>query len=410
MPTVPLSNPATIGLRAALGAAAVWAAALSPTGAAAQPAGFAQCIARIEALAVDSGVRPQTAREVLATVEPLERVITADRNQPEFIESFGDYLGRRVTPDRVARGRDLLATHRELLSDLTARYGVPGRYVVALWGLETDYGRVLGNVPVFNALATLACDDRRPEYFTDELIGALEIADRGDVHHSAMIGSWAGAMGQTQFMPSAYLAHAADGDGDGRVDVWNSVPDALASAARLLRDLGWRTGLRWGREVRLPDGFDYFLAGLDNERPLTEWRDLGLTDTAGRPVPALDIDASVLVPSGSRGPAFLVYENFRVIMAWNNSQSFALSVGHLADRIAGGGQLTVAPFDGPPMTREQLMAVQRGLNERGHDAGAPDGILGPATRNAIREFQRTRGWAADGFPTPELLEALGAAD
>lgn len=383
---------------------------LLPALAAAQVDDFRRCIGNIEQQAVARGIAAATAREVLAGVSPLERVVTADRNQPEFVESFATYLGRRATEERVQRGRALRSRYRGLLNELTAEYGVPGQYVVAFWGLESDFGRIPGDVPVFNALATLACDGRRGEYFTTELIDALTIAERGDVDHRAMLGSWAGAMGQTQFMPSVYLDYAVDGDGDGKVDIWNSAPDALASAARYLQGLDWQTGLRWGREVLLPESFDYFLAGTDTRQALPEWRRLGVTNVNGDLMQALDIDASLLLPAGSDGPAFLVYHNFHVIMAWNRSEFFALAVGHLADRIAGGSALTVMPPDRPHVSRRQLMAVQRALREHGHDSGRPDGVLGPMTRSAIRDFQRARGWPADGYPHPELLQALGIAD
>lgn len=387
-------------LCALLAAAALPAAAQSE---------FAACVGRLERLAVERGVQAVTAQRVLARVEPLERVIAADRNQPEFIDTFADYLGRRVTVDRVATGRELYDEHRDLLARLTREHGVPGQYLLAFWALETNYGRFLGNVPVFDALATLACDQRRSEYFTAELVDALRIADRGDVDDRAMTGSWAGAMGHTQFMPSAYLQYAVDGDGDGRVDLWGSVSDALTSAARYLSTLGWQRGVRWGREVRLPEAFDYYLAGSGERRVLGEWRSLGLTDVGGTPVPDVDIDAELLLPAGHRGPAFLVYRNFDAIMRWNRSEFFALTVGHLADRIAGAGGLAVPPRGDAALTRAQLEAVQRALNARGYDSGAVDGRLGPATRRAIRDFQRGLGLPADGFPDPALLEALGVS-
>jgi membrane-bound lytic murein transglycosylase B len=368
---------------------------------------FAECVGRLERLAVERGVQAVTAERVLARVAPLERVIEADRNQPEFVDMFASYLGRRVTAERVATGRALYAEHRDLLGRLTREHGVPGHYLLAFWALETNYGRFLGNVPVFDALATLACDERRSDYFAGELVNALQIAERGDVDDRAMVGSWAGAMGHTQFMPSAYLEHAADGDGDGKVDLWGSISDALTSGARYLSSLGWQTGERWGREVRLPEGFDYYLAGAGESRPLSAWRALGVTDVSGALVPGLALEAELRLPAGHRGPAFLTYENFETIMRWNRSEFFALTVGHLADRIAGGAPLAVAPQDSAQLTRARLEAVQQALIERGYDSGAVDGRLGPATRRAIREFQRARGLPADGFPDPALLTALG---
>jgi membrane-bound lytic murein transglycosylase B len=370
---------------------------------------FSECLARLERTALDSGIRSGTVESILATVEPREAVIRADRNQPEFIATFADYLGRRVTDARVERGRSLYAEHRALLDELTRRYGVPGQYVVAFWGLESNYGGVLGNVPVFDSLSTLACDDRRSGYFTREFVDALRIVDRGDVEPAVMLGSWAGAMGQTQFMPSNYLQYALDGDGDGRVDLWQSTADALTSAAHFIARLGWRPGERWGREVLLPDGLDYGLAGRDQARDLAYWRDLGITDVAGRPLPAIDLEAALLVPAGGAGPAFVVYDNFEIIMRWNRSEFFALSVGHLADRIAGGTPLANPPPTQEPLSRDDVVRVQEYLAANGYDAGGADGVLGPRSRAALRALQRDLGLPADGFLSRQLLERLNLA-
>lgn len=372
-------------------------------------ADFSACLSRLERTALDSGIQASTLETVLPTVEPVEAVIRADRNQPEFVATFADYLGRRATEERVARGRELYTEHRALLDRLTRQFGVPGQYVVAFWGLETNYGGYLGNIPVFNSLSTLACDARRSAYFTDQFIDALRIVDRGDVEHGTMLGSWAGAMGQTQFMPSAYLQHAVDGDGDGRVDLWGSTPDALTSAANFLRNIGWQPGERWGREVLLPDGIDYGLAGRDQRQPLTRWRELGLTDVAGRPIPRVDMEAALLVPAGQEGPAFLIYDNFDVIMRWNRSEFFALTVGHLADRIAGGETLANPPPVQAPISRESVVDVQEYLAANGYDGGSADGILGPRSRAALRDLQRDLGLVADGFLSDELMRAIGIA-
>jgi membrane-bound lytic murein transglycosylase B len=367
---------------------------------------FSECLSRLERTALDSGIQATTVETVLATVEPLETVIRADRNQPEFVATFADYLGRRVTDERVARGRSLYAEHRALLDRLTRTYGVPGQYIVAFWGLETNYGAYLGNVPVFNSLSTLACDERRSAYFTDQLIDALRIVDRGDVEHTTMLGSWAGAMGQTQFMPSAYLQYAVDGDGDGRVDLWRSTPDALTSAANFLSHIGWQPGERWGREVLLPDGADLGISGREQRLPLSQWRELGLTDVSGRAIPPAEMQGSLLIPSGRDGPAFLVYDNFDVIMRWNRSEFFALAVGHMADRIAGGAALTNPPPEHTPISRNDIVRLQEYLQANGYDSGEADGILGSRSRAALRALQRDRGLPADGYVTQELLESL----
>jgi membrane-bound lytic murein transglycosylase B len=368
---------------------------------------FGQCRERLAAAAVAGGISPATATSILETVEPLERVISADRNQAEFVQDFASYLGARVTATRVTLGRALYATHRTLLDTLAASYGVPGQYLVAFWGLESNFGRNLGDVSVFDSLATLACDQRRSEYFTDEFVNALTIVERGDAAPAEMLGSWAGAMGQTQFMPSAYLEHAVDGDGDGRANLWASPADALTSAAAYIESLGWEDGYRWGREVRLPAGFDYAQAGLDQPQALAAWRSAGIRGVDGNLVPDVAVDAALVVPAGSDGPAFLVYDNFRVIMRWNRSEFFALAIGHLADRIAGAGGLERPPPQGDRLTRDQLASIQRALTAAGFDAGAPDGVPGSATRAAIREFQESRGLVADGFADSELMAELG---
>jgi len=379
-----------------------------PPGTLAQPA-FDACLDRLRSAALAGGISAATADSVLPTVRQLPRVVEADREQPEFVETFARYLGRRVTESRVSMGRTMLERHKALLDRKAAEYGVPPQIIVALWGLETDYGRVIGDVPVFDSLATLACDGRRGDYFTTEFVNALRIVERG-IDAGTMIGSWAGAMGHTQFMPSNYLAYAVDGDGDGVVDLWRSVEDAFASAANLLKTFGWKPGWRWGREVRLPENFDYALAGRDRARPLAEWRALGVRTTSGEPVPALDEEAAVLVPAGHRGPAFLVYGNFAAIMRWNASEFFALTVGHLSDRIAGGGELAVPPPNDARLTRDQIAAVQRRLNELGFDSGEPDGIVGTATRRAVRDWQQRNNLIADGHVDAELIRRLGISN
>jgi membrane-bound lytic murein transglycosylase B len=370
-------------------------------------ADFSQCLARLETRARTDGVAQRTIDAVFPNVVPRQRVIRADRSQAEFVESFAAYLGRRVNPSRVTMGRELLVRHRDVLDVLTREYGVPGQYIVAFWGLETNYGGYLGDVSVFDSLSTLACDPRRSNYFTDEFINALHVVDSGHVEPSEMIGSWAGAMGQTQFMPSNYLRYAVDGDRDGRVDLWNSVDDALASAANFLSELGWRAGERWGREVLLPPDFDFSFAAAKDRPFLAEWRRLGVTDVQDQLVPALDMRAALIVPSGHTGPAFLVYDNFDVIMRWNRSEFFALTVGHLADRIAGAGTLRNPPPEGERITRDQLVRLQEYLLAHGYDGGPADGILGPQSRAALRALQRDRGLIADGFVSTELLDALG---
>ena len=371
---------------------------------------FQACIARFQERGKNEGLSNKTLEQVLAKVQYAPKVIELDRRQPEFTDTFANYLNRRVTDQRIERGRELYAKHRALLERISQEYGVPPQYLLAFWGLETNYGSFFGTTPVLDSLATLACDQRRSEFFTGELLGALRIVDKGDVEPARMIGSWAGAMGHTQFMPSVFLRYAIDADGDGRRDLWNSVPDALTSAANFLRGIGWEKGTRWGREVKLPENFPYQETGRNNARTLSEWSKLGVRTAQGGPLPQDDLKAALVVPAGHKGPAFLVYENFRVIMRWNRSEAYAIAVGHLADRIVGGGPLVQPPSsDAPRLTRAQVMELQTRLGEKGFSSGTPDGVLGPATRDAIRQYQHAQGLIADGFPDRELFKAIGVS-
>lgn len=373
------------------------------------PDGFEECKLQLQEKAIAAGVTAQTAQEVMTAAQYTHRVIELDRRQPEFTTTFADYLNRRVNDQRVSKGRELIKEHSALLDRVTEATGVPAPYLVAFWGLETNFGSYFGKMSVPDSLTTLACDARRSRFFTAQLIAALRIIDEGAIPAEQMEGSWAGAMGHVQFMPTVFLKHAVDADGDGRRDLWNSLPDAMMSAGRFLESMDWDGDYRWGREVLLPDNFDYALA--DGRRlELSEWRSLGITDAFGKPLAREDIKAALVIPAGHRGPAFLAYHNFKVIMGWNRSEFYAIAVGHLADRIAGAGTLqNPPPTDAPALSRDAILELQNTLNERDHDAGKPDGILGPATRSAIRKYQRSEGMTADGYPGQELLEKLNIA-
>lgn len=371
---------------------------------------FPACIANLEQQAISEGIPASFAQRTLEKRTFLPRIIELDRKQPEFTVTFSEYMNRRVTPERVARGRELLRDYRDLLDQLAIRYGIPPQYLVAFWGLETNYGSYLGKVPTLDALATLACDQRRSEYFTTELINVLRLLQKPGIDEP-LYGSWAGAMGHTQFMPSAYLRYAVDGDGDGVVNLWTSEVDALTSAANFLGKLGWKRGFRWGREVRLPAGFDFAMIGRKNKQSLEQWSKLGIRTAQNQPLPKLSpgmkLNAALLVPAGYEGPAFLVYDNFEIIMRWNFSEFYALSVGHLADRINGAGKLVQPPPDNlPRLSREVIKQLQLRLQEEGYSTGTPDGILGPRTKEAIRNFQSEKGMVADGYPRSALFLAL----
>lgn len=372
------------------------------------PEAFAACLAGLGETARKAGVSDATVTEVLASIEYQPRVIELDRRQPEFTQTFADYYGRRVTQRRVDRGRELLAEHRPLLERVQLETGVPPQYIVAFWGLETNFGSYFGRMSVPDSLATLACDERRSRFFTQQLVAALRIIDAGDIELERMEGSWAGAMGHMQFMPTTFLEHAVDADGDGRRDLWGSLDDAFGSAGRFLAGLGWEAGWRWGREVRLPADFDFALAGRDRARTLAAWARLGIRDAFGRPLPALDVEAAVLVPHGAEGPAFVVYDNFDVILRWNRSEYYGIAVGRLADRIVGAGRLQREPeATGIRLSRELVVDLQEALSARGHDAGGADGIFGPGTRAALRAWQQGEGQLPDGFPDAEVFAALG---
>ncbi|WP_407002915.1 lytic murein transglycosylase [Marinobacter sp. HN1S83] len=367
---------------------------------------FQECVAGLKTHAIEAGVAEATASDVLSQVEHLDRVIELDRRQPEFTTTFADYLNRRVNDDRISNGRALLLEHRELLANVTRETGVPAPYLLAFWGLETNFGTYFGKMSVPSSLATLACDPRRSSFFTEQLTAALQIIDEGAIPAEQMEGSWAGAMGHVQFMPTVFLKHAVDADGDGKRDLWNSLPDAMMSAGKFLADLGWDSDYRWGREVLLPEDFDYELA--DGRRlTLDEWNKLGVTDAFGDPLSNEPIKAALVVPSGHRGPAFLAYRNFNVIMGWNRSEFYAIAVGHLADRIAGAGALrNPPPEDQPNLSRDDILALQQALNDNGFDSGEPDGIMGPATRSAIRKFQASHDMVADGYPGETVFSRL----
>ncbi|MSP21369.1 MAG: lytic murein transglycosylase [Alphaproteobacteria bacterium] len=316
------------------------ATALIPGSAVAQaaaPQTFETFLVGVRTEALGRGIRPETLDAALNFAEPIQRVIELDRAQPEFTRTFEQYLAGTVSDTRVARGRQMLEENRELLAQVEKRFGVPGRFVVALWGIESDYGRNMGGFSVIQALATLAYDDRRAAYFRRELFDALRIVDDGHIAPEAMRGSWAGAMGQAQFMPSTFHMAAVDFDGDGRRDIWGTKADVFASSAQYLAKTGWLADQTWGRPVKLPDNFDIALAGLAVTKPIGDWQALGVRRPDGSALPTRQLAASIVLPTaGSKSPAYLVYNNYRTLLRWNNAALFAVAVGTLADRIADG--------------------------------------------------------------------------
>lgn len=390
---------------------AVWivAAALA-TPAAAATQSFAEWLDALRPEARARGIDDDRFDQIFYGVEPIDRVIELDQRQPEFSQTFWGYMDKRVTADRIERGRALLAQHADLLAAVQQRYHVQPRFIVAFWGLESSFGDSTGDYPLVAALATLAWDGRRGEFFRQQLLDLLQLIAVGDVADTAQ-GSWAGAFGEMQFMPSTFRAYAVDFDGDGRRDLWSSLPDIFASAANYLSSVGWDGEATWGREVVLPIGFDYSLSGLERDATLAEWAARGVSAADGRPLPSANTRASLLLPGGvNGGPALLVYRNFRKIMNWNNSILYAVSVGHLADRLAGGPPFATARFqDEVPMSRLQTIEMQERLQDLGFDTGGADGRVGPKTRDAIMGFQQRVSLPADGYPTVALLDQLRLA-
>ncbi|WP_153916267.1 lytic murein transglycosylase [Shewanella sp. TC10] len=373
----------------------------------AAPDDFSQCVDKLKVKARSEGLSEQTINTSVANLKFIPRVIELDNQQPEFSQTFGNYFNKRVTDWRVKEGRRLLAENRELLNKLTKEYGVPGQYIISFWGLETNFGGYKGKMSVLNSLATLACDPRRSNYFTNELMQALKLKEKYNFDDATMVGSWAGAMGHTQFMPTNYAKYAVDGDGDGKVDLWNSTADALTSAANFLQQLGWKANERWGREVSLPADYDYQYLGPKHPQPLTQWAEMNITQTSGKPLSTPDMEASLYVPSGHTGPAFLGYDNFDVIMRWNRSEFYAIAVGHLADRINGAVPLHVSAPEHGMFNRSDIKVMQAKLNELGFDVGKPDGVLGRNSIAGVQAFQRSKNLVADGFPDEKTFEALG---
>jgi membrane-bound lytic murein transglycosylase B len=390
-----------------------------PTPAVAQAAGVSlddlalqQGFARWTAGFIDSaraaGVDDATLHLAFDDAHYVPRAVDSDRRQPEFTRAVWDYLDNIVSPARVSHGQQKLAEVQAELDGASARYGVPQATIVAIWGMESDYGANYGDIPTIDALATLGFEGRREAWARAQLMAALKILQSGDIDRAHMIGSWAGAMGQTQFLPSAFLAFAVDADGDGRRDIWGSMADVTASTANFLAHSGWQPGQAWGAEVRLPAGFDAGRADDGMRQTSAQWAGEGVQTLDDTPLPDF-ADGAILMPAGVRGPAFLVGPNFRTILRYNNSSSYALAVSLLAQRIAGGAGVQAPwPRDLQPLSRDQVKTMQSALNDHGFPAGEPDGQMGPTTRQGLRAYQRSLGVPADGYPTLELLDKLQA--
>jgi lytic murein transglycosylase len=375
-----------------------------PAGAA-TAAEFDSCVRELRREAATRGIEVATFDRAMTGIEPDQTVLDAMDNQPEFKLPIWDYMAVLVDEQRIAEGRQKLDAWASVLAAIEQQFGVDRHVVVAVWGIESDYGKLRGGRPLVRSLATVSCFGGRQRFFRGELIATLGILQSGDVAADQLVGSWAGAFGQTQFMPSTFQRTAVDFDGDGRRDIVGSVPDALASAANYLKRAGWRSGERWGYEVRLPARYEG-PAGRRDRRPLAEWRRLGVRPLEGSALEGRDA-AALLLPAGVDGPAFLVFRNFDAIYSYNAAESYALAIAHLADRLRGDKPFrTPWPTDDPGISRAERRELQERLNAHGFDVGAPDGMIGPRTRAAIEAFQAAAGLPVDGRPGARVLHAL----
>ncbi|HEX4508893.1 MAG TPA: lytic murein transglycosylase [Burkholderiaceae bacterium] len=367
---------------------------------------FASWIAAFRLSARAAGIGDATLDTALTGVQFRPHVIELDRSQPEFTRTTWDYLDATAGPQRVSQGQATLAQARVEAAAAEARYGVPASVLVAVWGIESNYGSNTGDIPTIDALATLGFEGRRADWARAELLAALKILQDGDIERGRMVGSWAGAMGQAQLLPSSFLAYAVDADGDGRRDIWGSVADVLATTANFLARTGWRADEPWAVEVQLPGSFDVARADSSVREDAGTWGQDGVRAFGGAELPPMH-DAAILLPAGARDPAFMVGADFRALLRYNASTNYALAVGLLAQQIAGGvGVQAPWPRDLATLSRPQLIDLQTALSQHGFDSGQPDGVMGPATRNALRQFQRSIGLVPDGYPTLDLLQRL----
>ena len=374
---------------------------------ASSPAGFDNWVSAFQSRARSQGIGASTLEKAFRSATYLPDVIAKDRNQSEFTKQIWDYLDSAASPTRVKNGKNALRSHSGTLDKIERKFGVDKHVVAAIWGVESAYGQTRGDIHVISALATLAYDGRRGKFFESQLIAALKILQSGDTSASRMKGSWAGAMGHTQFIPTSFLAFAVDGDGDGKRDIWSDDPtDALASTAAYLAKHGWNKGQPWGVEVLLPRGFDYSSARRDNKRSPSSWAQLGVVGVDGRPVANYG-SASILLPAGANGAAFMIFDNFAVLERYNKADAYVIGVGHLSDRLRGGPEIKASwPRGYQPLSFTEKKKMQRILKRKGFLDDKIDGIIGPNTINAIRAFQTSIGVTPDGYPSQAVLEQL----
>lgn len=374
---------------------------------------FAKWVASFREQALAQGIKAETFDRSFARVKLNPRVVELNENQPEFSRAIWDYMDGAVSSERVEAGHEQLRKHRKTFAKAEKKHGVPPSIIAAIWGLESNFGSNLGGFNVIEALATLAFEGRRAAFGREQLIAALKIIQSGDIEPGRMIGSWAGAMGQTQFIPTVFLEYAEDGNGDGKRDLWNTKADVFNSTANYLESKGWQKGEPCFDEVRLPDNFEHANADISVERSVGDWEALNVTLISGRKMSSekgvrKDAPAAIILPAGHKGPAFITYPNFKAVLAYNNAISYALAICELSKRFTGGPAF-VTPWprnEAPILSRTSRIELQTLLNKQGFDVGEPDGVLGKKSREAIRAFQRKLGVPADGFATMPLLESL----
>lgn len=386
-------------------------AAVSLSSAQAAHADFERWLESFRAEAAAAGISQSVLDEALTGLTINPRVYELNDNQPEFSRGIWDYLDSAVSATRVNNGKTKYLENQRLLTLIESAYGVDAEIVAAIWGLESSYGAIMGSHDAIQALATLAFEGRRTGYGRSQLIGALKIIQHGYAERNELKGSWAGAMGHTQFIPTTYLAYAVDHDGDGKRDIWSNLGDVFASTANYLSVSGYRAGDPWGLEVRLPAGFDYALADSDVKKAVVEWAAGGVEAIRG---PGLierfdpNMRGRLIIPAGARGPAFIVFDNFGAILKYNRSTAYALAVSLLSEEIAGrnGAIVTAWPRDDRPLSLDERKALQQALKDRGFDPGPVDGIIGAGTKRALRAWQIQAGLPADGYASAKVLDAL----
>lgn len=392
---------------------AIFAASLCAPPALADDPGFDEWLAGFRSEAAAAGIRPDIVDLAFDGVQINQRVFELNDNQPEFARAVWDYIDSGVSEKRIADGRAAVAANRTLLDRIEAEYGVDYEIISAIWGLESSFGKAMGDHDVISALATLGWKGRRTGYGREQLIGALKILQNGYAARDQLRGSWAGAMGQTQFIPTTYLVYAVDHGGDGRRDIWADLDDVFASTANYLKASGFTHGARWGFEVELPEGFDFGLADVDTRKAVIEWAAVGVVGRRVNLSAGIDPNTRgrIFLPAGAKGPAFLVFDNFETILKYNRSTAYALAVGLLSDRLAGRDEPVIAawPRGDRALSLDERKTLQQALKDKGFDPGPVDGVIGAGTKKALKAWQKSEGLPADGYASLDTLTQLGAA-